>query len=1083
MVLLGSNAFFPFIARADLVATNLSAVAPYVVEQDRDSRVWRSVELRTNHLGRVTARTNAVTELQTGLYHQVGNEWVESQALIEIDPEGGAKAVHGAHQAWFAPDLALNRPFTCKVTTPGPNGAVIKTKIMGLAFYDFKRQESVLLAEPRETEGLLVGDNQIVYPDAFDGGFRVDVVYTYTRDAVEQDIVIRERIPLPEMFNFDPRSTWLEAWTEVDAPEPVLEKKIRRNWEKSTVDQTIDFGGMKIPQGRAFGLDDMPDKHDGLPVRKHWLTVPGEGNQPARNFLIEEVSFRVAALKMQPLPVSPQAAIRRANPQNIVQRASSSPNVVAASQTPSAALPSVPASRPGASGLVASKTRAVEGHPHLVSKESRLWPARTVATATTAKPMRVAQLDLPKTGFVIDWLLLTSESSKTLAADETYYVSGTVNIDDLVIEGGTVVKYTNGASLNVLNSVTCLTEPYRPAVFTSYKDNSVGQSVAAGIPEGTYATVALSLANEAELQYLHFRHAAIALHSSAFYSIKHSQFIHCGRGLHTEEASFYTGNILMYDVTNAFYGKYFQATNEHITLHEIGTVLDDSVYNPPDCNSHSLTTLVIRNSLVVGYDQWGDAEPTLEYTAAFEEDPGNIFQTVGAAGHYLINNSPYRGATVAAIHPGLTNELSKLTTYPPVVLAQPYFETNTILHPQAPRDIGLNCLGYHYAPLDFCIGGKILSAQTLTLTNGVAVGFYNTDGAMTVGPCAIDIRDGAQIISEGTPLALNQMVWFNTVQEQASTNWSTFTDYESIATWDYLDPTEIRCRFTHFSRLAGGIAHIGLGDVGFEGTVALTHSRLSGGTLYLQARTQPLNVGITNCVFDRCSIYSVAANADLVLYAYNNLFYGGTNSHYVDETNAEGWWTFKDNLFYLNRIEQTVTANHANLTHSHNAYVTNSTTNHRLGTTATGDVMLSSFAFEPGPLSRFYQPTGNSLLDAGSRSAADAGLYHFTVTANQVKDSSNVDIGAHWVAISSNVPADADTDGLADYFEDIDGDGAWDSGVETKWQTSGVGDPADTDGDTVSDYLEWLQGSDPLIDDPVADTTPIIFLKVFTPLK
>jgi hypothetical protein len=87
-----------------------------------------------------------------------------------------------------------------------------------------------------------------------------------------------------------------------------------------------------------------------------------------------------------------------------------------------------------------------------------------------------------------------------------------------------------------------------------------------------------------------------------------------------------------------------------------------------------------------------------------------------------------------------------------------------------------------------------------------------------------------------------------------------------------------------------------------------------------------------------------------------------------------------------------------------------------------------------------------------------------------------VDIGAHWIALSNGLPVDTDNDGLADWFEDANGDG-YRQATEWDWQN------ADTDGDGFSDYLEWRQGRNPLISGTAADASHIIGLRVFTPLK
>ena len=70
----------------------------------------------------------------------------------------------------------------------------------------------------------------------------------------------------------------------------------------------------------------------------------------------------------------------------------------------------------------------------------------------------------------------------------------------------------------------------------------------------------------------------------------------------------------------------------------------------------------------------------------------------------------------------------------------------------------------------------------------------------------------------------------------------------------------------------------------------------------------------------------------------------------------------------------------------------------------------------------------------GSRTADLAGLYHFTTTTNQVKETNSVvDIGLHYAAVNaSGQPIDSDSDGVPDYLEDSNGNGNPDS-AETHW--------------------------------------------------
>jgi hypothetical protein len=88
-------------------------------------------------------------------------------------------------------------------------------------------------------------------------------------------------------------------------------------------------------------------------------------------------------------------------------------------------------------------------------------------------------------------------------------------------------------------------------------------------------------------------------------------------------------------------------------------------------------------------------------------------------------------------------------------------------------------------------------------------------------------------------------------------------------------------------------------------------------------------------------------------------------------------------------------------------------------------------------LAIYYQPTNSPLLNAGSTNATNAGLYWFTTTTNQMRETNSVvDLGPHWVALdASGQPVDSDSDGLPSFLEDADGDGVVDSG-ETDWNNA-----------------------------------------------
>src|SRR5206468_4561732 len=68
----------------------------------------------------------------------------------------------------------------------------------------------------------------------------------------------------------------------------------------------------------------------------------------------------------------------------------------------------------------------------------------------------------------------------------------------------------------------------------------------------------------------------------------------------------------------------------------------------------------------------------------------------------------------------------------------------------------------------------------------------------------------------------------------------------------------------------------------------------------------------------------------------------------------------------------------------------------------TNNVTVTSFYRQVGPLGNYYLLTNSALIDAGSRTAAAAGLYHYTTRLDQTKEaSSQADIGFHYVALTT----------------------------------------------------------------------------------
>jgi RHS repeat-associated protein len=895
----------------------LSASA--LVERGRDHVTWERYRFETNRLGRVTIHTNRVMELETGKFYQADRQWQESREEIEI-VANGALARRAPHQAAFATDVSS--PVSVEVLTP--NATRLKIRPLCLIYYDFHARTNVLIAELKGAEGWLVGTNEVVYPDAFTD-FRADVRYTFKKSGLEQDIILLQRPPLPEEFGLNPMTTWLWVVTEfVDPPRDVqVERRIRRGWKKSTVDKIIRIGGMTIGPGSAFGLGLGQDRRAGVPVEKHWRVIDG------RTFLIEEVSFRRIVPHLRNLQTSAEPA----------------------------------------SGATGSPRR------RLASNSLALPPVRVASEATPPKAMQVASAMPRQAGLVLDFPLV-SGTGVVLQGDQTYVVTGTVNLTNAVIEGGTVVKYNRGASLNLIGPVQCLTGPYRPAIFTAVDDDSVGAPVGTGALDGTYAHCALSLGLGGDLQYLNIRYANEAVHcSSGDYSVSHAQFVSCAVGFHSETANFTNRNILMCQVATNFYGSYFHGLVEHLSSDQaMRLVWDYDFEYLLWCGGDPSSSLKLVNTLTASITNGYSFPVAVDHVQDFPSAAG-VFEVAGCASHYLVDGSTNRNAGTTNIQSALANALKAKTTYPPVVVSDGTISTDVTLSPQTPRDTNAPDLGYHYDPLDYLLQQVLVTNATVELQPGTALG--------TAGSWGVGLLAGSQLISLGSPANLNRIVRCAMVQENPDTIPLAFASVVG----DFLGgaaPAQASFRFTCWSMAAPWyhfqtFAHTMLNS--------FSDCQFHGGMVGIYDPS----VAFTNCLFERAVLRLDDSDRGVNLSPTlrNCLFFGG--QLYANHA-YEGTWTFRDNLFDRTRITQYGTIDHA-----FNGYTPGS---NRLTPTNANDV-VAGLDYQTGPLGNRYQPTNSAFIDKGSvTNAALAGLYHHTTRTNQVEEgASRVDLGFHYAAV------------------------------------------------------------------------------------
>jgi hypothetical protein len=196
----------------------------------------------------------------------------------------------------------------------------------------------------------------------------------------------------------------------------------------------------------------------------------------------------------------------------------------------------------------------------------------------------------------------------------------------------------------------------------------------------------------------------------------------------------------------------------------------------------------------------------------------------------------------------------------------------------------------------------------------------------------------------------------------------------------------------------------------------------NGGYFILGDTNTNALINFQNNIFFRPYMFQMMSRGQLT--AYNNLFVGTIDNSMWFINDGTHTWTERDNAF-----DGGDTYVDGNI--GHNAFLN--------GASNGGDIhnnITNTLTWQSGPLGQFYQATNSPLINAGSRTAVAAGLYHFTVTVDQVKDSSTNDIGYHFVALDgNNRPQDADSDGIPDYRENPSGGGTVVSG-ETDWQSA-----------------------------------------------
>jgi len=277
-----------------------------VIERGANHRVWQMPETIELEDGSKEKVVRNYTELGSGLHYwdSKKKQWKDSKAKIK-SRRGGAVANEGQQQVVFANNLNT----LGAVDILAPDGVRLKASVIGLGYFDALSGRSVVVAELKDSKGKLVGEDQLLYEDAFDG-VRADVLYTYSLTGLEQDVILRENPPAPSRFGLPDLTSRLEVITEwFDAPQPakssrVLERRVAdadlrsRMAEPDLLDEDLRFGELSIGLGKAFWQSERDTVSGGFsaPIGKQWKTIKG------RTFLFESVDYDTVEAELRKLP-------------------------------------------------------------------------------------------------------------------------------------------------------------------------------------------------------------------------------------------------------------------------------------------------------------------------------------------------------------------------------------------------------------------------------------------------------------------------------------------------------------------------------------------------------------------------------------------------------------------------------------------------------------------------------------------------------------------------------------------------------------------------------------------------------------
>jgi len=1041
------SAFTPE-AKGPEAATPAEGV-PYVKSRDAHSTVWESVILEPNRWGPPTRRVQRTIELATGLNyrHPETGQWTPS--VEEITPyAGGALADRGQHKVFFANNLLVGEG-NAAVDCQAPDGTRLRTAIFGLAYLEPATGRQVLLAQVKNCQGEIISKNQVLYGNAFDtlsGAVR----YTYTLAGLEQDVLLYELPPPPEDYQMQSDQVVLQVYSEFLPPVAARTRTgiLALDDSMRSEDSDVDFGSMKLICGKAFNVGAESAEQSFFPTARQWAVIEG------RQFLIEQVSYPELVRHFKALGEAKGASI--SPPKNNVKR--------------------------------------------VASRDFKL-PARHSAHKANRASMEVARLERPLRGVLIDFKLVEStQSSLRLEANETYKLTGLVNISEtLYIEGSSIIKVAASSTAGIcVTNVVCETEPYSPAIFTAITDGSLGESLQSGGISGYYGNVALDLSGALcpqVLSNIRFCYMSNAV-AGADVTLKHAQLIKCKNGFASGSTGSVLKNVLAWNLDRIANISGGTVRAEHLTAHNCTNLM-----------ANTTGAAYLTNCLFAGSGGWQCATLHTNASVFLTSDTG-VFQVAGSGSHYLAASSSYRGIGTTVIDPALLADMRAKTTYPPVIYSNAVISADTNFFACAPRQSPSLDLGFGYDPLDYAFGGTTANAN-ITFRAGAVAGWFRTSSGWQSAGHGLTLGDLQILTFAGEPDLPVYWARCNLVQEGCNGLWGYGYGPGSItgrAYPDFANAPVVNARFAKFPMLHyegnvfrddSGYLIVRANDCGFRAgssggyasAFAFTNclfERFYFGTDWHTTASDQCDVAFVNCTFNGGTVDLRRTHSECGICGLSTCFGLDCGNScclapcYCSECghtccDCEGpcdcqacsynhsaqcdcgtaspamvRWIIKDCAFDRTAFNFSDYANgDSSVTDfSNNAFITGQTVTTPQGS---DNVVVQDFNWQAGSFGKYYLPTDSPLINEGYTAAGILGMAQYTSQVNNsAEGTSMVDIGRLYIAANAGgQPLDIDGDGIPNYIEDANGNNSADQWVETDFRNP------DTDGDGLPDSVDY----------------------------